>query len=729
MVFLVETALASVLLGVLILVSIPGWSEFFSSGLGVHWDTKLMGQWMAWNAHNILDGRFLLPDFNANFFYPHAYALGFSEALWPQSYVYALFYSTTSNPYLSFNGTMLVFWIISGLTMAGLLRELGLSRGVSLFGGVLFCLIPYRLGYYIEFNMTLVFSIPLLLMLQIRWLRRLTWNSNLLLVGGFWISATSCIYYTIMAALPMLTIFLMHIARNPAQRNNRRLWIHAGVASLLAFAVVAVFLYPYWILRVEGEFARTSDDLAIHFAQAAHYLVPHSGEVDYGLLGINLGRFPVRWSEAIVFPGAVLSILFLTHLGPSIVKGDLRSLSAVSGFVLGMLWITMFALILLSPLFNPADSRFKDPGHPLLVTLLPAIALAIFILACSRLLTRPAGESESSAFLAAIGVAATLCFFISLGPAISVGNGHSLRTLGDNPIEALLHNVPIFDLLRGLSRFSIIVLFFATVASMFTLNRLTRNNAAVWLLLPVLCAVLVFDGRQIRYQFADESWRGKSEVLQRLQTLPEEQTLIQLPIGMREDDASATINTIGSFVRLVNGHSGFEPPDYRWRAYHMRNWNIANITLEIETIWPSPWLITDNTALDILSVGSRIEFPREALAPYWEMVATDQNYTLYKPKDREPIPRGVTRRRVRSDVLEANPFLTFDFKTQAAAVVVKLNDNEVYRQDGSGDWQSVTIELPESEMGNLAGDLVEILPVEGMALTVRQLTFRSEGSR
>lgn len=723
----VEMLLACLLFTGVILLSIPDWTSFFSSGFGVHWDTKLMGQWMAWNAQNILDGRFLLPDFNANFFYPHAYALGFSEALWPQSFVYALFYGTTSNPYLSFNGTMLVFWVISGLTMLGLLRELGFNRGISLFGAVVFCLIPYRLGYYIEFNMTLVFTIPLLLMLQIRWLRSLTWGNNLLLVAGFWISATSCIYYTIMSALPMLMIFLIHIRRNPEQRNNPKLWLHVGVASLLALCLVALFLYPYWILRVEGEFARTSEDLAIHFAQATHYLAPHSGEVDYALLGVDVGRIPTRWTEAIIFPGAVLIVLFMTHLVASIVKSNPRSLSAMAGFIEGLLWILFFALIVLAPLLNPADVKPNEPGHPMLVVALPILALIIFAISCSRILIRPSGESESTAFVAATGVAATLCFFISLGPEISVGNGASLRTLGANPIEAILHNVPIFDVLRGLSRFSIIVLFFLILSSMFTLNKLTRRHNWVWFLLPVLCLVLVYDGRQIRYQFEDESWRADSTVLREAEMLSQQQTLVQLPIGYRDLDASATLNTIGPFPLLVNGHSGFEPPGYRERAGLMRKWNIPNLTFEIETIWPSPWLIIDKFALDVLSAGLRKEFPREELDPYWELVADDQYYSLFKPKPRAAVPKGAIKRRVRTDILKKNSFVVFEFQTQAQAISIELNGTEVHRQASSKEWQQVRVELPSNNMGNLEGDEVAIMPVNGLTLTVRNLTFSSKG--
>ena len=119
-----------------------------------------MGQWMAWNAHNILQGNFLFPDYHANFFYPHSYTLAFSEMLWPESFLYALFYACTDNLFFSFNATMLFFWALSGVLLFVLLRSLNISFWVSALGGLIYCLMPYRMPYYVEFNMVLVFIFP-----------------------------------------------------------------------------------------------------------------------------------------------------------------------------------------------------------------------------------------------------------------------------------------------------------------------------------------------------------------------------------------------------------------------------------------------------------------------------------------------------------------------------------------------------------------------------------------
>ena len=145
-----EVLVLFVLLAITVLYCVRPWRAYFFTGLADHWDPRLMGEWMAWNAHNILQGHIFRPDYNANFFYPHAYTLAFSELLWPPSFIYAAVYAVSNNLFLSFNATMLFFWALSGLTMYALLRELRLTRSVSYLGSFIFCLMPYRMAYYVD---------------------------------------------------------------------------------------------------------------------------------------------------------------------------------------------------------------------------------------------------------------------------------------------------------------------------------------------------------------------------------------------------------------------------------------------------------------------------------------------------------------------------------------------------------------------------------------------------
>jgi len=155
----------------------------------------------------------------------------------------------------------------------------------------------------------------------------------------------------------------------------------------------------------------------------------------------------------------------------------------------------------------------------------------------------------------------------------------------------------------------------------------------------------------------------------------------------------------------------------------MREWKIPRLSTEIETIWPSPWLILDKDALNELSAGLRTKFPKDKLAPFWELIIEDQHYSLYKPKPRQSIPRGAVTRRVRSDVLKRYAKLEFEFKTVAAGVVVSLNDVEILKQEAGDKWEKVSVDLPKDAIGNISGDTIVVAPDNGDALMVRNLTF------
>jgi len=292
------------LLAVAILYCVRPWRFYFFSGLADHWDPKLMGEWMAWNAHNILHGHILRPDYNANFLYPHEYTLAFSELLWPPSFIYAAVYAFSGNIFLSFNATMLFFWALSGLIMYALLREMGMCRAVSYLGSFIFCLIPYRMRYYVEFNMTLVFVIPFILLLWIRWMKRPSVRNALWFLVAFWIGVTSCLYFTIMAVIMLCFVFAAFMVNHRRLLFVRKFWISLSTIVGGVVLVSAIYLYPYVLLRVYGGYARTAVDYLKHHAQAMQYLNTRCAALIYPFFSTPR----VRIEETYLFPGTVLGI-------------------------------------------------------------------------------------------------------------------------------------------------------------------------------------------------------------------------------------------------------------------------------------------------------------------------------------------------------------------------------------------------------------------------------------
>ncbi len=702
------TALFAALAGV-ILYCVRPWYAYFTSGLAWHWDTKLMGEWMAWNAHNILQGRFLIPDFNANFFYPHAYTLAFSELLWPQSYVYAVIYAFSKNLFLSFNATMLVFWALSGVLMFALLREFRLSRAVGYLGAVVYCLLPYRMHYYEEFNMQMAFIFPMMLLAFIRWLRQPTARRALVFVAAFWVAATSCLYYTLMVGI-MLALVLTAVLLHDRQRRNRRFVAGLGIMAAGVLAVCAVYLYPYVILHSRAGYQRTTVDYLKHHAQPMHYLDTHSAKLAATLFTAP----PTRQSETFLFPGTALVIMatcFLAAAGIGLALGRSSIRRGHAWLATGKLvsWSFFWGIVLCHAL------GLRIPGLHRLDPLLYPLSFLILVLYALGLRI-PARPGRNMQILCGLSAAAVLCFFISLGPLITVGPDGARLVLSRGPFADISRAVPIFSMVRGLTRFSIVILTYLLIAGCCALNQVVLRRAyAVWLFLP-LVGILGFEAvHALPYKFNRHDALFESRVIHRSQALPENSVIFGLPADIRDIDSRLLMSTIGRFQYTVNGYSGFMPADFgRVLFWEKKGWQMEKISRWLYQIWPRVYILIDRDALHWVERGWHRRFPWRLLERDWKRLDCDAFYCLYAQRRRVFHAARITRR-VRTDVLRRHPVFCFrcrlnaDFEHPRPLFFrVSLNDHEVRRGRLTASWQRRRIILPEEEMGRVQGEEIRL---------------------
>ena len=455
---------------------------------------------MAWNAHNILHGHFLLPNYHANFFYPHSYTLAFSELLWPESFLYALFYTLTGNLFFSFNATMLSFWALSGIALFALLRMLDISPLVSALGSLIYCLMPYRMPYYVEFNMVLVFIFPLMILaagsLAQRSIRikmhsgsALAFLSRLLPVftTPSWQSSLWCL-----SLLP----FLPATERFCATGNSI---FPAGLSFSGFVAVSCIYLYPYALLRIQGGYQRSTADYLKYFAQPMQYL--DTGCAAF-LKWIKIPR--PRFTETFLFPGTVLSILALVFLVYRIIAFCKRypSLRKATRYICDSEIPVMDSSSGPSFCFMRilAACAWLQRFDPFLYH----IAFSLILLSIVGLFFLEDTEKTQGVLLAGLSAAAILCFFISFGPFISVGPDDHRLVLARGPFLDLASWNPLFSAVRSLTRFSIVILTYLTVAGCYVLNQLVQKNRKVIWAFPVLMAILVYEARHmIHYKFED----------------------------------------------------------------------------------------------------------------------------------------------------------------------------------------------------------------------------------
>jgi len=689
------------------LLAIKPWIHFFSVGLAEHWDSKLMGQWMAWNASNILDGQWLLPNFHANFFYPHSYALAFSELLWPQSFIYAAIYHFSGgNPFLSFNGTMLVFWGISGLAMFAFLRELSFCKAVSFLGGIFYCLIPYHLAYHIEFNMTLMFIIPLFLLAIQRYFKDVSIKNSVLIVVCFIISVTSCVYYTIIVTIPAIFLITAWISSKRKNLWNKNFFALSSQSIFLIIIFSSMFLWPYPVLFSKEGYQRTSTDHAKHHAQPQHYIDVRRSKLSENV--INAPRS--RTVETILFPGMILTPLFLAGLIQIILKirENYRGKKQIFFYLLACLWVCFWIIILIN---NSISNKEKLNAlnvflYPIGILLMTMHVLSIFTLK---------NESSNKIMLLSLCCGATFCFFISLGAHITTGAGNQFALISKGPAITLLDLLPIFKIVRGLSRFSIIPLFGVIVVVCYALNSIRRQQPmTIVACVGILPLLMIYEGQFLRYNFTDYEKLYHSPVATILRKKQDPYTLLQLPAGPREVDANAVMQTIGRHQFLINGHSGFAPLRHNNLYGLLRKWKIGEASAQLKEIWPPVDLLIDKKKVLEFSTGWHQPFPLDELYQGWKLVAEDENYSLFEQRENPSYSKNINRI-VRSDVLKHNNLLSFAARTVSTTKMsetiqcnVTINGSFVEMVQIDNSWDYYQVRLPDDFEENIAGEIVSI---------------------
>ncbi len=732
----IESTLLFLVLLLAILFAVKPWSAYFLSGFAEHFDPKIMGEWMAWNADHILNGQFMTPDYNANFFYPHSYSLAFGEMLWPQSFVYAIPYALFNNIFLNFNGTMLIFWALAGVAMYVLLREMSMNRAISYLGSFIYTLLPYNLGHYHEFNMMLVFIIPLLFLLLIRWLRRLTVTHALLFCAGFWLSLTSSIYYTVIVFPPLVIMFIAYVINDRRILKRREFYYTSGIIIVSVLVISAVYLYPYISLRLDGDYVRSRDDHMRYHAQVTHYIATR-----YSAFWPELFKPTTRAKETILFPGTALTILFLAYVIASVVRfpwriRSIRPFQRYLSIARFLLWFSFWVIILLNIFFVSAGwiAKLNFLLYPVTVTLLGAYLFALW---------RGEEKAGNKTIVSAMAAGAVVCFFVSLGPVISMGPDPILLTLSKGPMSGPLETLPFFGAVRGLERFAIVVQFYLVVVSCYALSILAKKKGVVLWLCAVVPLLMIYEGRSLRYKYTDYVDRVNSTVVKRAKALPENSVIVQIPTGPREKDGNIVMHTIGDFHYVINGVSGFVPADYRRIKAQLKEWRIDEITQWLTEIWPPVYLVLDHSATRWLERGWRKPFPYDELEDSWTLLETDPYYALYQLKRSVLRSRRITCR-IRSDVLKRHSVLKFTARVtdsmaeKVAEFQVRVNNRNVGKFALNNAWTGYEIKLPQDYLPNLAGDEVVLkllssgeaeLPDQADGQwEVKYLTFKPTGS-
>ena len=292
------------------------------------------GRWSIWVVSWVAHALSTTPGrlYHANIFYPHPYALAFSEANLGAGLLGLPAWVLTGNPYTTHNVAFLGAFVLAATGAYYLTRYLVANRGAAAVAGILFGFCPFIFARTAHIQLLFIGMLPFCMLAFHRLVDRPTTTRAATL--GVLIAATSltCAYYGIFAAL-MIGLGTFVYATSRQQWRSGEYWLAIGLAAFTSIGLTLPFFLPYTYVQDEGGFVRTiadaneySANLGAWAASAAWAhrwwlpLIPGYNEVlfpgvlatVFGLAGIKL--MPQR--DTVVLYSLIAVLAFWSSFGP-----------------------------------------------------------------------------------------------------------------------------------------------------------------------------------------------------------------------------------------------------------------------------------------------------------------------------------------------------------------------------------------------------------------------------
>lgn len=557
------------------------WPLVAGLGRDIAWDLgdSVLTTWiLAWDCEQlraILGGDFsrLATFFDANIFHPAPLTLAYSEHLIPQALQIFPVYLVSGNPILCYNLVFLSTFVLSGLGMYLLVRELTGNALAGFIAGLLFAFAPYRLPQSSHIQVLSSQWMPFVFYgltryFDTRRVRPLAWASVALVAQNL-----SCGYYLLYFSPFAAAYALWEVWRRGLLRD-RRIWMTLCGAGAFVAAATAPFLLPYAQLRNEAWGARTIAEVSRFSADVYSYATAFSEQRIWGRLVYEYPK-----AEGELFPGAVPLLLALagiflwasptrvaTHASKERVASwviKVLALLAVLHAVGGVIAIVMRRVTLDLWLFP------VRLGNATQLLLRAAILLALVLVLAPNARARATTFMKSRGFFACALLAA---WWLSLGPS-PAALGRPLNLV--SPYRLLFEYVPGFGGLRVPARFAMIVALMLSVlagygAAWFATRRWGRfflAACAVAFLAEATSVPFTVNGMTATTKFNPPEARlyrpaRAPEIYKEAARLPADSVLVELPLGYPDFDLRAMYYSLVHHRPILNGYSGFFPVSY-----------------------------------------------------------------------------------------------------------------------------------------------------------------------
>lgn len=521
--------------------------------------------------------------FDANIFYPAPQTLAYSDHLFAQAAAIFPVYAATGNPILCYNLLFLSTFVLSGLGMYLLVRELTGSSIAGLVAGLLFAFAPYRIPQSSHLQVLSSQWMPFTLYGVRRYFEtgrvRALAGASLALVA----QNLSCGYYLLYFPPFVAAYVLWEIAQRRLWRH-RTVWIRLSLAALGVAAATIPFILPYAELRAVLAASRSLPEVARYSADVYSYATASAGLTLWGAVA---QAFPKPEGE--LFPGVVPIVLAAVGLIVGVVDAararcttPRRAAFNQLPFLRGSRWfvIALAAAVILH--FAAALSVILlrriilDLGwFEIRMTDATQLLLRATIALAALLVVSPGARVRGAAFMRSRGF-----FLLALVAAVWLSLGPLPRALGRPldlaaPYRLLFDHVPGFDGLRVPARFAMIACLMLAVLGGYGAAALAIRRMGRVVLASVAIAFLVegaswpflLNGMSPPEGFNAPEARlyppsRAPAIYKGIAGLPAETVLAELPLGQPEFDLRAMYYSTVHWRKLSNGYSGFFPPHY-----------------------------------------------------------------------------------------------------------------------------------------------------------------------
>jgi hypothetical protein len=560
-----ETVAAAALFAALTIV----WTWPLAAGVGrdipADLGDPLLNAWiLAWDATHLGRGWW-----NANIFAPHTVALAYSEHLLAQSLQIAPVYALTKNPILCYNLLFLSTFVLSGLGMFLLARELTGNRADAIVAGVAYAFAPYRVAALPHLQVLSSAWMPFALFGFRRYFETRRTRALAGATAAWTLQNLSCGYYLLFFS-PIVVMYLAWEIVSRRRTITTRTIAAIATACAAALSVAAPFALPYLHVRRLGFGPRPLADVERFSADVYAYLTADPNVHVWG----SIAR---AWEkpEGALFPGLMVTALALVAIARQAVQArqpgspERAAPHPIAPYpitvALRALWLACAAMLVAVLLgWTVRLPLIKITSLSRLIAVMTAVALAL--LATSR-----DARTKLAAWVASpVGFFTIVLIFavaMSFGPDV---HSRGRQIAASNIYTLFYDHVPGFDGLRVPARFGMIAaLALATLAAHAIRRERTAAIAALVIFVESLAAPIPINRNDTNYRQhrlvplpARVSTSDAPDLYAFVAQLPDTASLVELPLGEPAFDVRYMFYSTRHWKRLVNGYSGGAPADY-----------------------------------------------------------------------------------------------------------------------------------------------------------------------